>query len=72
MVNGGGSIYTPSYLSRGEDDPKDYQDLILLHPTSLDIDNSITYIRKHFTPPVAKFFPDFEDKINELKQLAKK
>lgn len=60
-----------AYISRGQDDPKDIQDLLLLSPKKTEIDSAITFIRKHFSPPHPRFFPDFEERIDELKSISK-
>ena len=66
------SLKAAAYISRGEDDPKDFQDLLLLKPSESEIENAIVYIRQHFAPPAVKFFPDFEEKLNELRSISKR
>ncbi len=65
------ALKSAAYLSRGIDDPKDYQDLLLLQPSHSEMDFAILYIKKHFTPPAAKFLADFEETLNELRSIAK-
>ncbi len=60
-----------AYVGRGFDDPKDFQDLLLLKPNCTEIEKAITFIKKHYSPPRAKFFPDFEDRLNELRSITK-
>ena len=66
------ALKSAAYVSRGEDDPKDYQDLKLLKPNDFEIEAAINYIRTHYSPPVSKFFPDFEEKLDELRLIPKK
>lgn len=66
------SLKAAAYISRGEDDPKDFQDLLLLAPTNTEIESSINYIRKHFSPPADRFNEDFEERLNELRTHLKK
>jgi hypothetical protein len=66
------SLKAAAYLGRGLDDPKDFQDLLLLNPSHSEIETAILYIRQYFTPPAAKFFPDFEESLNELRSISKK
>jgi hypothetical protein len=66
------SLKAAAYISRGEDDPKDFQDLILLQPTNAEIESSIDYIRKHYSSPAERFSADFEERLNELRNHFKK
>ena len=66
------SLKAAAYIGRGEDDPKDFQDLMLLEPKHTEIEIAIMYVRQYFTPPASKFFPDFEERLNELKSIPKK
>ena len=60
-----------AYVNRGGDDPKDFQDLLLLTPNSIEIKSAIDFVRKHYNPPATRFFPDFEEKLNDLQSIAK-
>ncbi|MGE4233503.1 MAG: DUF6036 family nucleotidyltransferase [Bacteriovoracia bacterium] len=61
-----------AYLSRGEDDPKDFQDLLLLKPKETEIELAISFIRKNYSPPQPKFFPDFEERLDDLRSIYRK
>jgi hypothetical protein len=60
-------------IRRGETN-KDWEDLILLAPTSAEIDAAIEFIKEKNAPPVRsakKFKDEFEETINDLKKLVK-
>ena len=66
------SLKAAAYISRGEDDPKDFQDLLLLGPSEVEIESAIEFIRKYYSPPAERFIEDFEGRLNELRADLKK
>ena len=59
-----------AYLHRGELDPKDIEDLRRMRPTRPEIEEAIAFIRLSSTPPEPDLFPDFEDVILEIANVA--
>lgn len=66
------ALKAAAYISRGEDDPKDFQDLLLLAPNDLEVHAAIQFIRKHYSPPADRFVEDFEGRLNELRAYLKR
>ena len=64
------SLKARAYLHRGEIDKKDYEDLKRLKPTKSEIAIAIAFVRKTSTPPEPDFFPDFEDVLKEIENVA--
>jgi hypothetical protein len=65
------ALKAAAYVGRGRDDPKDYQDLLLLRPSRVELEMAEGYVRRNFSPPVARFEKDFEESLHELRALAK-
>jgi hypothetical protein len=61
-----------AFVDRGNEDPKDLDDLVLLSPTKAEIDSAIAFIRKTRTPPQPRFYPNFEEMLDALRTIAKK
>jgi hypothetical protein len=59
-----------AFLHRGEYDSKDLEDLRRMKPSKQEIDEAISFIRLTSTPPEPDLFPDFEDVIAEIKNVA--
>ncbi|CAM6054059.1 unnamed protein product [Sphagnum tenellum] len=64
------SLKSAAFIVRGGEDPKDYTDLQALQPNRLEIEAAIRFVRKTNTPPQPRFYPDFEEMIGRLRELA--
>ncbi len=60
-----------AFVDRGNDNPKDIEDLTVLNPTNQEIICAIKFIRKTRTPEHKRFYPNFEEILNALRKLAK-
>lgn len=62
------SLKSAAFMIRGGEDPKDYTDA--LRPNKIEIEEAIRFVRKTNTPPQPRFYPDFEEMIGRLRELA--
>jgi hypothetical protein len=64
------SLKSAAFMIRGGEDPKDYADLQALQPSKVEMDEAVRFVRKTNTPPQPRFYPDFEEMIERLRELA--
>ncbi len=63
-----------AFSIRRDQTNKDWEDLVLLNPTSEEIDNAIVFIKENNSPPQnssRKILADFEETLYDLKKIAK-
>ena len=74
------SLKARAFIHRGAKSPteaneprdlKDLDDLTKLTPTKTEIDLAIAFVRRTASPPEPQFFPDFEDYIKVLIDVAR-
>lgn len=63
-----------AFSIRRDQTNKDWEDLVLLKPTSREIDEAIEFIKESNSPPAnasKKILADFEETLHDLKKIAK-
>jgi hypothetical protein len=63
-----------AFSIRRDQTNKDWEDLVLLHPTAEEIDSAIDFLKESNSPPLnssRKILADFEETLNDLKKITK-
>lgn len=62
-------LKSAAYVGRGNEDPRDLEQLRQLKPTLQEIEEAIKFVRGVASPPAKRFYPNFEEMLEDLRSV---